>query len=117
MNLKKAQIVSDLYDELFIINEEMEALNLLAEKILENGLETELTITYKDNTNTEPKEMFGTTTTFLMNTNFVYSNGVAEPMEHFSIDLTDTQTLQVVGMLISNKQQQRDRLMNELKKL
>jgi hypothetical protein len=35
MNLKKAQIVSDLYDELFIINEETEALKLLAEKILE----------------------------------------------------------------------------------
>jgi len=117
MNLKKAQIVSDLYDELFITNEELEALGVVANKILEENLETELTITYKDNKNKESNDMFSTTTTVFMNTNFVYSNGTTEPMEHFSIDLTDTQTLQVVGMLINNKQQQRDRLMNELKKL
>ncbi len=117
MNLKKAQIISDLYDELHIVNEELEALDVVANKILEDELETELTITYKDNTGEEPKEMMSTTSTVFMNTNFVYSNGITEPMEHFSIDLTDTQTLEVVGMLIKNKQQQRDRLMNELSKL
>jgi hypothetical protein len=117
MNLKKAQIISDLYDELHIVNEELEALDVVAKKILDDELETELTITYKDNAGEEPKEMFSTTTTVFMNTNFVYSNGTTEPMEHFSIDLTDTQTLEVVGMLINNKQQQRDRLMNELSKL
>jgi hypothetical protein len=69
------------------------------------------------NQNKESNDMFSTTTTVFMNTNFVYSNGTKEPMEHFSIDLTDTQTLEVVGMLINNKQQQRDRLMNELSKL
>tara|TARA_R110000868_G_scaffold54268_3_gene169916 strand:- start:5567 stop:5920 length:354 start_codon:yes stop_codon:yes gene_type:complete len=117
MNLKKAQIISDLYDELHIVNEELEALGVVAKKILDDELETELTITYKDSQNKETNDIFSTTTTVFMNTNFVYSNGTTEPMEHFSIDLTDTQTLQVVGMLISNKQQQRDRLMNELSKL
>jgi hypothetical protein len=117
MNLKKAQIISDLYDELHIVNEELEALDIVANKILEDELDTELTITYKDNQNKESNDMFSTTTTVFMNTNFVYSNGTKEPMEHFSIDLTDTQTLEVVGMLINNKQQQRDRLMNELSKL
>jgi hypothetical protein len=117
MNLKKAQIISDLYDELHIVNEELEALDVVAKKILDDELETELTITYKDSQNKETNDMFSTTTTVFMNTNFVYSNGTTEPMEHFSIDLTDTQTLEVVGMLINNKQQQRDRLMNELSKL
>lgn len=117
MNLKKAQIISDLYDELHIVNEELEALDVVAKKILDDELETELTITYKDSQNKETNDIFSTTTTVFMNTNFVYSNGTTEPMEHFSIDLTDTQTLEVVGMLINNKQQQRDRLMNELSKL